>query len=96
MPTTERVEYKGHGIWQGGTSITPYQPGLFHYIITLQSQTYNGLMVSTRSGLIFPREGAQYGDIYSDLLSYLIQNGAGRDGHTTVTFFQIMPNGEFK
>lgn len=96
MVTIERTEFKGHAIWQSATSITPYQPGLFHYILTLQSQTYNGLMVSTRSGLIHPREGAQYGDIYNDLLTFMIENGAGKSGSTTVMFYQIMPNGEFK
>lgn len=96
MASIERVEFNGHNIWPNATSLTPYAPGLYFYMVALNYSAGPGAIGNmSSSGLVEPRHGSQYGELVTDVLEYVRRNCPGAHGGKVVTFFNIVPNGQF-
>lgn len=96
MGNVERVQYNGHNVWPGATHLTPYQPGLYFYTVTLSYQMGPGGFGNMSShGLVEPRHGSQYGELVMDVLEVVRRRCPGQDGSKVMMFFNLVPNGQF-
>jgi hypothetical protein len=97
MPSVQAVDFKGHQIWPHANSVTPHAEGLWYYMVTVSYQVGPGGMgYMSTSGLIAPRDKAQYGQIVDDILEYARQQAPGQNGSKVAMFFDIKPNAEYR
>lgn len=95
--SVQPTEYKGHTYFPQANSLTPYEEGLYFYMVTLTFSDASGRSGSYEThGLMVPRDRSQYGQIVTDTLQFVRENGPGRSGTKVVVFFDIRPHGLYR
>lgn len=98
MPTIEPKQHRGHTFFEGANQITPFNPGAFYYMVSYQFQNgpgHPGGSAST-SGLVYPKDKTQYGELVEAVLDFVRSRGMGTRGYQVIMFFDIKPQTEFR
>jgi hypothetical protein len=91
MGDIQRVEYKGHILFPGGTEGLPTNQGVYAYGMTMTASTYSGTITRYRCGLIVPRPGSTYAEVKA-IVFEVAAEGLGQPGSACVTHWDFSPN----
>lgn len=89
----EPFDFNGHKFYHLATHLVEFKPGTYFYNVSINYQVERGVTGNMSvHGLVKPREGCQYSQLYVDVIEVVRQLCDGRAGTKVVTFAHLAPN----